>query len=87
MTQKIEITKKSLLIKNKTMKEKIQIKGTKKLFEQKIIAAYGHENLGARMLREEGVTLTLYYDNRMDSLKAHVGTWQKGGGWMYATKS
>jgi len=65
------------------METKLKVKGTRRVFESKIIALFGVQNLEANRVNEEGVNLILYYDKTRDPLKSHVGTWQRGGGWMY----
>lgn len=73
------------------MKEQKKLSGTRKRFEAHMIALYGADRLSANITVEEGINLTLYYDNKADpEVEAfpgagygHVGTWQKGGGWYY----
>tara|TARA_R100001198_G_C5203251_1_gene191458 strand:+ start:491 stop:754 length:264 start_codon:yes stop_codon:yes gene_type:complete len=62
---------------------KLKITDSKKNFESLIIRKYGLENLYSRKYKEEKNLLTLYYDKRLDSLNAHVGTWSAGNGWLF----
>lgn len=63
--------------------KKLKITDSKKNFESLIIRKFGFENLYSRKYKEEKNLLTLYYDKRLDSLNAHIGTWCAGKGWLF----
>ena len=45
------------------------------------IVAEQYQALSCRAYTEEEVRLTLYYDRHTNK---HIGTWHKGGAWVYA---